>query len=701
MNSLSEDVREVFGSSDVVSTRMVDYLINNGYRVSFPVGRTASSTHLVLARRIRELHRFDPETWLPHLIKLKVKQEKSEKSVVVIELRRSILHIAFLLTFYISIFLTVFGIILLNQSQKPVTIDNLNANYSVHILTAVAVAILFYVVLRMLFSELNYVSKAEAFLDQIYEYFSVEHSLKSFTKQRSEDIFCLKEAIVNGIMPIIICGGIALLYFPFNSIILVSGLLVVLLLVSLYKIRKFHIGIINVPLALIIILILSAYIILPIAIIDYLDLAEHALDMQYSRTKLVPAYMITFAYDIQIVLILVFLLIQIPGLVAIYSIIDNVIVFLDKWRNQIHIEQIPSLGTRLYSYVFIGLVWLFCSCFNLVIIFLVLSLFEYQLFGENIVLRSNVLEEFRSTFVGLAKHWHPDAIQGNLEGGGLGTKWAGAEALEYGKVMWALFLVIYCVPPMLLFCGLAYKNLLIMYRYFRLRRIAWKSRQLSEFRPIEMIMSRLEHEIRIKSPIVGIVASDALSAEVITPRLPLFRELILLSRGALKKLDVAELEALIAHEYGHLNAKHTMYFGILDFLSAWTFLGEGYVTWLLFNPFTIEDEADKFAVDYLERTRKYSDGRELLNSSLVMFEQEAIKAVGEDINHYNLAAITSGGVDWLPTRLRGDFSRRLKLSFLGKIWLRVRLFFFMYYNGWLANYMHRPFSERIIKIREY
>ncbi len=380
-------------------------------------------------------------------------------------------------------------------------------------------------------------------------------------------------------------------------------------------------------------------------------------------------------------------------LLSLFSFIKKIIPELDLRRSR-EIQPIePEPVEKYCSYFVVGALWIFSIGVHAAILYISLSLLEPLLFGKNVIFQNAFLTEFHETFVVLTQHWHPNSF---VEKAGVVLSNPAAE--RFAESIWKVFVFVYTLPVLFLFGALVVKNLSNLLHYFRLLRSnSGPENTGDQFNRIQEIARNISAYTGIKPPAVRIVNSEAINAYVVIPKLPLLKEILVLTEGAVTKLPSNEIAALIAHEIGHIRARHVAYFSLLDFLSAWTFLGEGYVTVLFANPFHLEEEADTFAVRYLDEERLL--GRQALIQLLTLIEKEKIKAYWQASELQGLSVSRNDHMDWLPSTLRYGLSHYPGFGPTKKLSFNFRLFYFLCYNGWLAYYTHLPFDERVMKIK--
>ena len=221
---------------------------------------------------------------------------------------------------------------------------------------------------------------------------------------------------------------------------------------------------------------------------------------------------------------------------------------------------------------------------------------------------------------------------------------------------------------------------------------------MRESENIRKIVASISKECQIKRPYVRLVESDLINAYCIIPPIPLMRSIVVVTSAA-QALPEEALTALIVHEMGHLNAGHSFVFAIMNFLSRWTFLGEGFGSVILKNSKEMEAEADIFALTWLENNTDI--GRKALLDLFEMQEKQKIK-IGLDTAMqeatYGLPAYKKIGM--IEDIISEANSYRQKKWFDKRVF-DLRLFTFFIFHGWFTTYLHVPYDERVTFIKNF
>ena len=188
------------------------------------------------------------------------------------------------------------------------------------------------------------------------------------------------------------------------------------------------------------------------------------------------------------------------------------------------------------------------------------------------------------------------------------------------------------------------------------------------------------------------------AAHVKIPVIPFSRCTLVVPKEAYQQLLGDQFEALLAHEIGHLAHKHVLRLSILDFFSRWMFLGELGLS-LFYRPSTtVESEADKFAVRWLERPGGSPDGRQGLVDLLKEIERRNIGATLEVIRGSRVGISSSDLKSWLQTKVGFTSEEFQQAAFEERLAMSLRLIRFFYFDAWQAIYVYLPFNARIKQI---
>jgi hypothetical protein len=192
-------------------------------------------------------------------------------------------------------------------------------------------------------------------------------------------------------------------------------------------------------------------------------------------------------------------------------------------------------------------------------------------------------------------------------------------------------------------------------------------------------------------------ASDCIDAYIDIPSLPGLRGLLVISAGALKLLSPYQLEAILAHEIGHLKCRHELTLAVLTFVSRWTFLGEGFLTAWMRESTQLEREADAFAIAWLERKDR---SRLHLLDALRLLEEQRISQALANIAGSRLGVSVSSWM--LPIQILEEAIKGYPCyEWPTKLKTLLRVFYLYYFYGWQATYRYLPYEQRMQYIQHY
>jgi Zn-dependent protease with chaperone function len=202
----------------------------------------------------------------------------------------------------------------------------------------------------------------------------------------------------------------------------------------------------------------------------------------------------------------------------------------------------------------------------------------------------------------------------------------------------------------------------------------------------------------LSPPRVRIDPSNIIYAYVAIPPLPFLPRIMVLSEGTLTKLPWPSVQALVAHEIGHIKRGHTGIYTVLRFLSRILLLGPSFLTGLIKSPVELEAEADEFAIGWLET---HGGSRQNLIDVIRATEEQKIVGLLQNVPRQSMGVAKWDSGDWLPADLRADLNQEAEQSFFRGMRTQWKLLQYMTMNSDLATYLYLPFSERIRRIRAW
>jgi Zn-dependent protease with chaperone function len=202
----------------------------------------------------------------------------------------------------------------------------------------------------------------------------------------------------------------------------------------------------------------------------------------------------------------------------------------------------------------------------------------------------------------------------------------------------------------------------------------------------------------LSPPLVQIDPSNIIYAYVAISPLPFLPRIMVLSEGTLTKLSWPSVQALVAHEIGHIKRGHTGIYTVLRFLSRILLLGPSFLTGLIKSPVELEAEADEFAISWLET---HGGSRQDLIDAIRTTEEQKIIGLLQNVPRQSMGVAKWDAGDWLSSNLRADLNQEAEQSFFRRMRTQWKLLQYMTTNSDLATYVYLPFSERIRRIRSY
>lgn len=339
-------------------------------------------------------------------------------------------------------------------------------------------------------------------------------------------------------------------------------------------------------------------------------------------------------------------------------------------------EQIEVIEKRSYMFsIAVIVIWIFLSFFSFFSFLSAAGLIEFLLCGKNnifsIVTSSDIIYGATKALLPLMQQLHLEHF-----------------ALSVVKAT----IFCYFMPIVLMAGYIILSNLWQIIEYVKLI-----INEPTLFDETQKMTGRIVNDAKISNPYLRVIKSDYINAYCLLPPIPFMRTVVVFT-SACQKLSGSQLQALIAHEMGHLKLRHSFLFSILNFVSRWTFLGEGFAVLLIKSSKAMEMEADAFAVAWLEKNT--SEGKKVMIDLLRTLETQRIKllmaqAAGKSLNAF--PAFTSNCNAEKLLRELDDYSGK---SFFAKRHFDFRMLSFFIFHGWLSTYIHVPYDARIKYIQE-
>jgi len=261
------------------------------------------------------------------------------------------------------------------------------------------------------------------------------------------------------------------------------------------------------------------------------------------------------------------------------------------------------------------------------------------------------------------------------------------------------FVILYELPVVLWLRLLIGSNVSRIQQYIELRKQCSIPPPAGSERAFETVVE-ISKFGEVRPPLLLIESGMRIDASVLVSPLPWGRDIIITSERAAKELPLEELEALLAHEIGHIKQKHTLAWRVLSFLSRWTLVGEGFLFVLTSDAITLETEADRFAVSWLERLRE-GPGRHGLIRLLDRIERQTIQSQMSVLLGRSVMAVSFGEDECFPSKQHNNWFNSAQGTTLQKLsgyWQAARFF---YFEGWRAAYVHYPYSKRVQSILDF
>jgi len=347
----------------------------------------------------------------------------------------------------------------------------------------------------------------------------------------------------------------------------------------------------------------------------------------------------------------------------------NAASFVRNNTQLLEVHEKQSFGLRVAVIV----IWLFLSIASFFSIIFSISLVEFCLFGKNYIF----------SIVAAS-----DIVHGTAE--------IMFSATQNSYLLLRAIFILYFFPVVFMTGYIVISNLKQIFEYIRFI-FNLKFLRQAEFVKALEIAEKISHDSKIIKPYLRIIEADNINAYCLLPPIPGMPNIIVLT-SACKALDKESLEALIAHEMGHLKARHSFIFSVLNFASRWTLLGEGFASLLTKSSKTMELEADEFAVSWLEQN--ITRGRAALLELLKILEKQRIKMSMGQLPRKGLDAFPAFTVGSNAEQLIAESVNYSKKSFLKKRLFDFKMLSFFIFHGWISTYIHVPYDARVKYIQE-
>lgn len=186
----------------------------------------------------------------------------------------------------------------------------------------------------------------------------------------------------------------------------------------------------------------------------------------------------------------------------------------------------------------------------------------------------------------------------------------------------------------------------------------------------------------LSPPMVRIDPSNIIYAYVAISPLPFLPRIMVLSEGTLTKLPWRCIQALVAHEIGHIKRGHATIYAVLRFLSRVLLLGPSFLTGLIKSPVDLETQADEFAIGWLET---HGGSRQDLIDVIRATEEQKIIGLLQNVPRQSMGVAKWDAGDWLPADLRADLNQAAEQSFFWRMRTQWKLLQYMTMNSDLAT----------------
>lgn len=310
---------------------------------------------------------------------------------------------------------------------------------------------------------------------------------------------------------------------------------------------------------------------------------------------------------------------------------------------------------------------------KIVALYFTLTIVEISLYGSNYIFNSNIaIMFFENTKICFLFIFRPH-IESYII-----------------LIFHRLTMLIYSAPMIALVLIIIRKNIKSGIDEYRLAKSS-SNMDFSAEKQTSKTIKRICAFADIRAPIIRVIDSKDINAKAKYIGLPIFKNILIVSKGAFEELNdnEDEIEFLLAHEIGHIK-KHTLSRRFLCFLSDYSLFGNGFLA-LLQNSYKIEREADYFAVEwnlYKHQDKNRTIG--LLKSLLEKVEESTWKnAISQSNESLSFAQLKNNHCRTTFFKMFNDSSKLQKLK------INIKLFIQMYFGDEIQSYIHPTNNQRI------
>lgn len=335
-----------------------------------------------------------------------------------------------------------------------------------------------------------------------------------------------------------------------------------------------------------------------------------------------------------------------------------------------------DIFTKAFS-IIVFVIWIVCSFAALFGVYFAFSSLEFLLFGKNYFLQNNFLRlsvtnleaffEFIGFFIELStlnKNMSISAASKAITGILTRPKYC-------PFLLSRLIIALYALPLIIIF-------FILLNKWFK--EVLTIKRLMSNFVPnnLRETLAEICQSSRIKIPVFVLKNEPIIMSE--TKWIFPFGNCIIISNKATEFLDNKEVEALLAHEIGHIK-HHTFVFNLLDFLSQITLFGKGFLISVL-NTKEMEYRADDFSLKWISRKGYPKDILKNLLKKIVI--------TNSTLKYFAYSRSLLGFSELNPSFEESE----QKLNF----WSRLKLLYALYFGDIILSYVHPSIEERINRI---
>jgi len=249
-------------------------------------------------------------------------------------------------------------------------------------------------------------------------------------------------------------------------------------------------------------------------------------------------------------------------------------------------------------------------------------------------------------------------------------------------------LVYYC--PVFLLMGVLMLRALAKFALTAWRIVVARAQHPLFLKEVRECVAAICAGLAVQRPLIAIVKSKAIEASIC--RLSLLVPVpVLTVSQKVTGLEKGPLQALVAHEIGHLSRRHSLWHSIVTVLARWTLFGDAFLV-ALQDPIEMEFYADAKAAEWLQKTY----GAAGIDYIIDLLEQlDASNCVRNSVSGmYGSGGLRIGDTDDVVFPTEENRAGNVDVGRFRRTVRNIRLAWGMYFGTIATSYFHPTFRER-------